>query len=205
MTTARKGRTLTPKQQRFVAEYAVDLNASQAARRAGYSVKSSEDIGTQLLRKPLVVQAIAERSRVLTERTGVRSEEILNELQVIGYSDAWNYTVDAEGYLTLAAGVPESAKRAVASVKYRTRLIPQKDGPPITERDVEFRLWDKNAALTNLAKHKALLIERHEINITQQHLIAVRGMSDLELGAFLAALDQQQPEEALRLLPGGAA
>jgi hypothetical protein len=60
-----------------------------------------------------------------------------------------------------------------------------------------------NTALTNLAKHFALLVERHKVNITQQHLLAVRTMSDLELSAFLQALEREQPEVALKLLPGG--
>jgi hypothetical protein len=47
--------------------------------------------------------------------------------------------------------------------------------------------------------------ERIEINLTEQHLMAVRTLSDLELSAFLAALDAQKPDEALRFLPGSAA
>jgi hypothetical protein len=48
-----------------------------------------------------------------------------------------------------------------------------------------------------------LPVERHEINLTQQHLLAVVRLSDLDLVAFLDALAQQQPEQALKLLHGG--
>ena len=46
---------LTPKQQRFVEEYLIDLNATQAAIRAGYSEKTADSIGLQLLRKTQVL------------------------------------------------------------------------------------------------------------------------------------------------------
>ncbi len=51
---------LTPKQQRFVELYLVDLNATKAARDAGYSAKNADKIGSQLLGKTRVAQAIAE-------------------------------------------------------------------------------------------------------------------------------------------------
>jgi len=51
---------LTDKQQRFVDEYLIDLNATQAAIRAGYSEKTADSIGLQLLRKTQVVEAIEE-------------------------------------------------------------------------------------------------------------------------------------------------
>ena len=60
---------LTLKQQTFVDEYLVDLNATQAAIRAGYSVKDADKIGTKLLRNTRIEAAIdkamAERSRVI--------------------------------------------------------------------------------------------------------------------------------------------
>ena len=66
---------LTPKQQRFVEEYLIDLNATQAAIRAGYSEKTADSIGLQLLRKTQVAEAIAGaqevRSRTI-ERKRIR-------------------------------------------------------------------------------------------------------------------------------------
>ena len=51
--------SLTAKQARFVEEYMVDLNATQAAIRAGYSKKSSYSIGQENLKKPVISDAIA--------------------------------------------------------------------------------------------------------------------------------------------------
>ena len=52
-------KTLTPKQRRFIEEYLIDLNATQAAIRAGYSEKTAYSIGQENLRKPVIAEAIA--------------------------------------------------------------------------------------------------------------------------------------------------
>ena len=51
---------MTPKQQAFVSEYLIDLNATQAAIRAGYSPKTAEQLGYQLLQHPSVRAAVDE-------------------------------------------------------------------------------------------------------------------------------------------------
>lgn len=60
---------LTPKQQRFVEEYLVDLNATQAAIRAGYSAKTAEQQAFQLLQKTSVSEAVSQQRAKLSERT----------------------------------------------------------------------------------------------------------------------------------------
>lgn len=60
---------LTPKQKRFVEEYVVDCNATQAAIRAGYSPKTAYSIGQENLKKPEVMKAIAEKQKKVSERT----------------------------------------------------------------------------------------------------------------------------------------
>lgn len=62
--------TLTDKQQGFVAEYLIDGNATQAAIRAGYSQKTADRIGPELLGKTCVAGAIAEARRQVAERIG---------------------------------------------------------------------------------------------------------------------------------------
>ena len=63
-----KARMMTPKQARFVDEYLIDMNATQAAIRAGYSKRRADAIGYENLRKPEISQAIAERRAALAER-----------------------------------------------------------------------------------------------------------------------------------------
>lgn len=79
--------TLTDKQQRFCEEYLVDLNATQAAIRAGYSAKSANVIGPENLVKPCIQKKISEMKKELSERTGITIDRILNGLASIAFND----------------------------------------------------------------------------------------------------------------------
>lgn len=81
---AKKGK-LTEKQQRFVDEYLIDLNATQAAIRAGYSVKTADAIGCENLTKPNIQQAIAEHMAERSRRTGVNQDRVVLELAKIAF------------------------------------------------------------------------------------------------------------------------
>ncbi|WP_333571326.1 terminase small subunit [Sphingomonas sp.] len=72
--------SLTPKQQRFVEEYLIDLNATQAAIRAGYSQQTAHAIGHENLSKPEVTAAIAEAKADRSERTRIDAAWVLTRL-----------------------------------------------------------------------------------------------------------------------------
>lgn len=74
------GGKLTPKQARFVQEYMLDLNATQAAIRAGYSAKTAEQQAYQLLQKTSVQERIAEAQEARSKRTEINSDWVLNRL-----------------------------------------------------------------------------------------------------------------------------
>lgn len=80
MSRQPKQRQLSPKQERFVTEYLIDLNATQAAIRAGYSKRNADKIGSQLLGKTRVSQAIAEAKKTRSERTGIAADEVVERL-----------------------------------------------------------------------------------------------------------------------------
>jgi phage terminase small subunit len=71
---------LTDKQQRFVDEYLIDLNATQAAIRAGYSEKTASKIGSENLLKPEIQKYISERIQIRTERTEVTQDYVLKTI-----------------------------------------------------------------------------------------------------------------------------
>ena len=68
---------LSSKQQRFVDEYLIDLNATQAAIRAGYSQKTARQIGSENLSKPNIQEAIAFAKRERSEATKIDAEWVL--------------------------------------------------------------------------------------------------------------------------------
>ena len=71
---------LTPRQARFVEEYLIDLNATQAAIRAGYSAKNADKIGPELLGKTRVSAAIAEAQAKRSERVSVSQDDVVRGL-----------------------------------------------------------------------------------------------------------------------------
>ncbi|WP_431509764.1 terminase small subunit [Variovorax sp. DAIF25] len=78
---------LTAKQERFVAEYLVDLNATQAAIRAGYSAKTAGAVGFENLKKPEIAAAIAIAMKAREQRTHITQDRVLQELARIAFFD----------------------------------------------------------------------------------------------------------------------
>ncbi len=72
---------LTPKQARFVEDYLIDLNATQAATRAGYSKKTANEQGAQLLAKLSIRQAVAEAQAIRSKRTAITQDEVIQGLK----------------------------------------------------------------------------------------------------------------------------
>ena len=77
----KRERKLTPKQERFVDEYLIDLNATAAAKRAGYSAKSAEKIGFDLLKKTQVAEAISEKKERRAERSRMTADDVVRALE----------------------------------------------------------------------------------------------------------------------------
>lgn len=71
---------LTPKQERFVAEYLIDLNATQAAIRAGYSAKTAQEQSSRLLSKDIVASAVAARQSKVADKLEISHEWVLSKL-----------------------------------------------------------------------------------------------------------------------------
>ena len=151
---------LNDKQTRFVAEYLVDLNATQAAIRAGYSKKTAAQIAEKLLRKAEIAQAVSDRQGKKLARLDLKAEDVLRQLLQITQSDL-RRLFDTEGNLLPVHDLPDDVAAALASVEVVARPTGDKARP--VEYVHKFRLWDKNAALNTLAKHLGLLIDRHEV------------------------------------------
>lgn len=149
---------LNEKQKRFVEEYMIDLNATQAAIRAGYSVKSASDIGGQLLGKTHVQRAIARAKAERSRRTGITQDRVLQELARIAFVNAADL-IDPETAQVLPDASPDDLK-VISGVK--VKYVPHKelndDGEIMIvdaiEREV--KMCDKVRALDMLCKHLGL-------------------------------------------------
>ncbi len=78
---------MTPRQRRFVEEYLVDLNATQAAMRAGYTARSAKDHGYRLLKNPAVAAAVAKAQAKRAARTRVSADRVVTELAKVAFGD----------------------------------------------------------------------------------------------------------------------
>ena len=145
------------KQKRFCAEYLVDLNATQAAIRAGYSPASAGSIGYELLKKPdiraRIDKGIAEQER----RTGINADRVLRELGRIAFVSAPDLVNMDDA--TLKEGASADDLAAIASVKVKTIPGPMGDG---FEREI--RLADKLKALELIGKHLGMFTDKVELN-----------------------------------------
>ncbi len=153
-----KGEKLSPRQLRFVAEYVVEPNATQAAIKAGFSAKSAEVTGFRLLRNPKIASEIEAARIKLEVRTEITADRVLKELALLAFSDVQHYYVGKRGALRVKKAAPRGASRAVASVKHRT--IVDADGNKTYE--VEFRLWPKPGPLELAGKHVGLFTPAKE-------------------------------------------
>lgn len=80
-------RDLTPKQEQFVHEFLVDLNATQAAIRAGYSAKTADKAGPRLLTHPKVAAAIQKAREGALKRADLTLDKIVSEMRLIGFAN----------------------------------------------------------------------------------------------------------------------
>ncbi len=85
--TKHNKKTLTPKQERFCREYLIDLNASQAAIRAGYSTKGAVSFGSQLLGNINIQKRINELKTQRAERCDISADSVLRELVKTAFMD----------------------------------------------------------------------------------------------------------------------
>jgi phage terminase small subunit len=154
------GNAMTAKQTRFVAEYLIDLNATQAAIRAGYSANTAEQQAYENLRRPEIAQTVAVGKATQLEQAHLSAARVLEEYRRDGFSDI-GALLDEAGRPKPLKDLPPDVRAAIASVKVTKKNLTVGDG--VTEDVVELKLWDKTRALNDLEKHFALLVERVEV------------------------------------------
>lgn len=161
---------LTEKQQRFVDEYLIDLNATQAAIRAGYSAKTADVQGSRMLRNVKVQQAISEAMAERSKRTGVNQDRVVLELAKIAFVKMTDI-VDNQGRIKSSATEYDLA--CIEFMKYKES---ESDTGSSVEREV--KISPKLKALELLGKHLGMWNDKLDVNITQP--IVISGSDDLE-------------------------
>lgn len=140
-----------PKHAAFVREYLVDLNATKAAERAGYSPKSAYAQGARLLKNAEVAASIAKHQAKRAAKAEVTAEEVLRELKRIAFADP-SKVLGANGYLLTMNDMPEEVRRTISSIDLSG------DG------GTKIKFWDKTKGLELLGKHLALFTDKTEMS-----------------------------------------
>lgn len=167
---------LTEKQEQFCNEYLIDLNATQAAIRAGYKEKTAYSAGQRLLKHVEIQKRIQQLKNERSERTEISQDMVLKELAAIGFADATDfvkvvikplYNSDGEPILdssgkqvtipcveiTETANLKDEQKKAIAGIK---------EG----RNGIEVKLNDKTKALELLGRHLGMWNDKQDINLT---------------------------------------
>lgn len=171
---------LNPKQQRFVDEYLIDLNATKAAERAGYSPKTAYSQAHDLLKKPEIQTAIDEGVKARAERTQITQDVVVRELARIGLSDIRKLMTPG-GNLADIHDIDDDTARAVSSVEVVVKPTggEDEDGNRAVEHVHKIKLWDKNSALEKLGKHLGMFIDRSEV-VSRNYVISDEPESDTD-------------------------
>ena len=152
---------LTPKEEDFVYEYLVDLNATQAAIRANYSKKSARQLASRLLSKVHIQDAIAHLRKKRADRYEITADKVLAEYAKIGMSNMDDY-IDTTGDLPALdfVGLTRDELAAVSEITVETRKEFKGEGEDreyvANIEKVKFKLYDKTKGLDALAKNLGL-------------------------------------------------
>ena len=148
---------MTPKQTRFIAEYLIDLNATQAATRAGYSQKTAASIGEELLRKPEISAAVIAGQAKQLARADLTATRVLEEMRRLAFSDVRDL-FDAQGNLRPIHTLTPEQSACIAGLEVIIKNAKAGDGQTDTVHKV--KVWDKPKVLDMLGKHFGILTEQ---------------------------------------------
>lgn len=189
---------LTHKQLKFIAEYMVDTNAKQAAIRAGYSPKSANVTGTELLKRPAVISAIQRRQADIAAAMDITPERVLREWAIIAFADQADYIqVQDDGSAVVDLSQCDRERlRAISEIQ----VDEYKDGNKRDAREVKrvkIRCHSKTQALEALSKHLGLF----EADNKQRGLEAFASFISGRIGDNATERKQVDSREVVSLPP----
>jgi phage terminase small subunit len=148
---------MTKKQKAFIEEYLLDLNATQAAIRAGYSPQTANEQGARLLANVSISGAIDKAMAERSKRTGVNQDRIVLELAKIAFANMSDFVNMND--VTVKDTATRDDTATICSVRIKT--FTTKSGELGTEREI--KTYDKIRALELLGKHLGLFSDRLKI------------------------------------------
>lgn len=163
-------RQLSDQRQRFVEEYLIDLNGTQAAIRAGYSPKTAQEQSSRLLSNVMVQEAISKAMAARSRRTGVNQDRVVLELAKLAFVKMTD-VVDSNGRIREDA--TDDDLSCIESIKYK-----ESDNEFGGSVEREVKIGSKLKALELLGKHLGMWNDKLDVNVTQP--IVIMGADELE-------------------------
>ena len=167
---------LTPKQERFCREYLIDLNATQAAIRAGYAEGSAKVTASRLLSNANVAARIAELQEKTARKVEITAEAIANELALLAFANM-------EDYAKVGGDLSKLTREQLAAIQEAV-FEELEDGKVV--RRTKIKLAGKRESLETLGRYLGLEVERR-LNIN----VDLKDVDDDELDARIRAIEAQ--------------
>ena len=186
---------LSKKQELFVSEYLVGLNATQAAIRAGYNPRHARNAGYRNLKQPQVKAAIDQAQAPRFAKLALDADAVLAELARIAQANILDYMrFEPDGTPIVDLSRVDRETAAALSEVVVEEFLAARPGRPAVRR-VRFRLHDKLAALDKLARHFGLLRERASLETPDGSEVGPRHDPRQVARAVIAILEEARLAE----------
>jgi len=157
---------LTPKQRCFVDEYLIDLNATQAAIRAGFSARTAQEQGSRLLSNVMVAESVARAKAERSARTGLTADRVIEELAAIGFARMSDFAEWGDGeHMSLkpSDGLTDHQAAAISQVVESEKFIKALGrDEQLMSRERTIKLHDKLGTLKLLGQHLGMFTDKVE-------------------------------------------
>lgn len=155
---------MNEKQRRFVEEYVIDLNATQAAIRAGYKEKTAYSQGQRLLKNVEIEKAIKEKMEERSKRTEVTADRIVQELAKIAFADLKDFVSwDEDGVMIIDSEHVDGT--VLAEISETTNIQTFPNGGESEKIQKKVKPYDKMKALELLGKHLSMWTDKQEVEL----------------------------------------
>lgn len=185
---------LTPKQQLFVNEYLVDLNATQAALRSGYSEKTAKQMGTENLAKPYIAAAIQAAMNKRANKLEITADRVLEEIAKLAFFDPRKF-FNADGSPIPIQDLDDDTAMALSGIDVLEEFEGSGKDRVFVGYTKKFKLSDKKASLELLGRHLKLFTDK----IEHSGKLEVESLTDDDIDRKIA-----EANSALGLTPGKA-
>lgn len=162
-----------PKRRRFVEEYLIDLNGTQAAIRAGYSARTAAQTASRLLSDVKIQAEIAKAQERAAKRNEVTIDRIIEEYRRIAFADTTQAIFIRDGHAQVAdtESLPPEVKAAISEIAE-------------SREGIRIKFHSKTHALDALGKHLGMFVERAEVKVETKPDMSA--LSDADIAALRA-------------------